>query len=76
LESALGVPAPGHPLPTGPSRYKLWTKTTVTIDVRRFGDRWARVTVVPPGRYVYLTLPQLASDRPWLVRANGACLVN
>ena len=74
-EVALGRPPRGLPI-SGPSRYKLWAPKATVIQVRRFGDRWARLGSVPARHTVYLTLPVLASEKPWTIRASGACIVS
>jgi hypothetical protein len=73
-EAILGIPPPGRPS-TGPRQYTLWAKVRVTIEVRRFGDHWVHLSTVPAGRIFRLTLPVLASAKPWSVRADGACFI-
>jgi hypothetical protein len=73
-EDILGIPTPGRPS-TGALRYALWAKVRVTIEVRRFGDHWVHLSTVPAGRIFRLTLPVLASAKPWSVRADGACFI-
>jgi hypothetical protein len=73
-EDVLGQPPRGRPA-TGPRQYTLWAKAPVTIEVRRFGDHWVDLGTVPARRIVRLTLPVLASAKPWSVRADGACLI-
>jgi hypothetical protein len=51
----------------------LWSPSAFAVDVRRFGDRWVRLDEVEPGAARRLTLPDLGSNTPWRVRANGAC---
>lgn len=54
----------------------LWSRDrSFTVDVRRYGEDWVRVTEAPAGRAVALTLPGLFSTVPWEVRADGACRV-
>jgi hypothetical protein len=58
-----------------PSVY-LWSASApFTVDVRRFGDHWVRVSTGRPGVPLRLVLPDLGADTPWRVRANGACRV-
>jgi hypothetical protein len=73
-EDILGIPPPGRPS-TGALRYALWSKARVTVEVRRFGDHWVHLSTVPAGRVFRLTLPVLASAKPWSVRADGACFI-
>jgi hypothetical protein len=74
-EAALGQGPRGVTL-SGPVRYKLWAPAATVIQVRRFGDRWVRLGSVPARHTVYLTLPVLSSEKPWTIRADGACIVS
>ena len=51
----------------------LWSSNAFTVEVRRYGDAWVQLADVPAGRNVVLTLPALSTERPWEVRADGAC---
>jgi hypothetical protein len=73
-EAALGRSPPAAPAP-GPWLYRLWAPKATAIQVRRFGDRWVRLGSVPARHTVYLTLSVLASEKPWTIRADGACIV-
>jgi hypothetical protein len=53
----------------------LWSPESFTVDVRRYGEDWVRLADVPSGRNVFLSLPGLQTDRPWEIRADGACVV-
>lgn len=46
-----------------------------TVEVQRFGQDWVEVGRGQPGQVLLVALPELNSDIPWLVRADGACRV-
>ena len=60
--------------PIAPFRQVVWAPDhSVTVDVRRFGDRWVRLATAGPHRALLLALPSLNSTQPWQIRADGAC---
>ena len=74
-EAQLGLPVPGVAPPTsGPFQYRLWSSKPFTVEVRRYGDHWVRMADAPANRNVFLTLPVLATEGPYEIKANGACL--
>jgi hypothetical protein len=48
---------------------------TWTVEIRRLGDEWIRVSTRTNDGTVALGLPGLGVDKPWEVRAEGACRV-
>jgi hypothetical protein len=74
MTHALGLPPDGEVLDSSTKApLQLWADEPFLVDIRRFGDSWVRLAAVPAGRSVVLTLPALNTDRPWEVRADGAC---
>jgi hypothetical protein len=58
-----------------PSVY-LWSPNApVTVEVRRFGQRWVPLHRGRPGGAIRVVLPGLGVETPWRVRAHGACRV-
>ncbi len=55
----------------------LWSpRTSVSVDVRRFGQDWVTLRRTKPGELLTLDFPWLPAVQPWQVRANGACRAN
>ncbi len=74
-EAQLGLPVPRVPPPTpGPFQYRLWSSKPFTVEMRRYGDHWVRLADAPANHNVFLTLPVLATEGPYEIKANGACL--
>lgn len=67
----------GHPLRYQPSTFGQLVlgspDAPFTVDVRRFGDDWVRVGRARAGEVLRVNLPAFGSNRPWEVRADGAC---
>lgn len=52
----------------------LWSdRAEWSVSVRRFGDDWITLGRAGAGQALALRLPGFGSDRPWQVRADGAC---
>ncbi len=61
--------------PAQSSRRYLWTRDApVTIEVRRFGDRFVPLTTMPPGVGVQIAFSTVGSNAPVELRAPGACI--
>ena len=47
----------------------------VTVHLRRFEDSWVSVGRIPAGTAAALDLPNLLAEAPWMLQADGACVI-